>query len=357
MTKDSYAVEYSQYLNPDGELIKALPNKFDNRDNLLSLYKTLVTSRLFDETAINLQRTGTIGTYASSRGQEAIGAAIGQTMLSDDVFIPYYRDIASQIQRGVLLEEVLQYWGGDERGSHFHNQSNDFPLCVPIATQLCHAIGVAFALKYQEKPNVAVVTCGDGATSKGDFYEAINIASVMSLPVIFVINNNQWAISVPLTKQTASETIAHKGLSVGMSAIRVDGNDPLAMLITINESLTQIRQSSKPILIEAITYRICDHTTADDASRYMDKQSLNDAIQKEPLVRYKKFISTHCAWTEKENQALYQQCQQHVDNAVTAYREQTRQSPSDFFDYMYEQLPTSLEQQKQDFVTGLKRHE
>jgi len=357
MLNDSLETKLSQYLDEKGTLVTPLPNSINNRDLLINLYDSLITTKLFDETAVNLQRTGVIGTYASSKGQEAIGTAIGHAMLADDVFVPYYRDVATQIQRGVLLEEILQYWGGDERGSQFSQQANDFPLCVPIATQLCHATGIAYALKYQSKPNVAVVTCGDGATSKGDFYESLNIAGAMSLPTLFIVNNNQWAISVPLERQTASETIAHKALAAGISAVRVDGNDVLAMLINVNSALKQIRKSGKPFFIEAISYRLCDHTTADDASRYMDKKLLDEANKKEPLIRYKRFLTKQHAWTDKEDETLHQQCQQLVDAAVEAYKNIPAQSPSEFFDYMYEQLPSDLAAQKQELIDGLKHYE
>lgn len=355
VSKNGFTVKYSQYLDAEGVLQKPLPKILDDNELLSNLYRTLVTTRLFDETVVNLQRTGSIGTYTSSRGQEAIGTAIGHAMLSDDVFIPYYRDIATQIQRGVLLEEILLYWGGDERGSHFAHQPNDFPLCVPVATQLCHAIGVAFALKFQSKPNIAVVTCGDGATSKGDFYESLNIAGAMRLPTLFVVNNNQWAISVPLSQQTASETIAHKAVAVGISAVRVDGNDTLGMLINVTAALKRIRQTSQPFLIEAVTYRICDHTTADDASRYMSQHVLNEEIKKEPLIRYKKFLQKLCSWTDEDDKALYLECQQLVDSSVETYKKIPNQSSGEFFCYMYEQLPMDLIEQKQAFFDGLKK--
>lgn len=355
--KNRVDIECLTYLDEQGVLLQPLPDSLSERKSLIELYRTLVTSRLFDETAINLQRTGIIGTYASNRGQEAIGTAIGKAMLADDVFIPYYRDIAAQIQRGVTLVEILQYWGGDERGSRFSNGIKDFPLCVPIATQLCHAIGIAYALKYKTKPNVAVVTCGDGATSKGDFYESLNIAGAMSLPTLFIVNNNQWAISVPLAHQTASETMAHKAFSAGIDAIRVDGNDVLAMLIGVERSLQQIRSTNKPCLIEAISYRICDHTTADDASRYMKPQQLNEASKKEPLIRFKQFLMEQYSWTKNEDQDLHTQVQLQVDVAVDTYKKLPDQQYGEFFDHMYEQIPADLAEQKKDFLEGLKHHE
>jgi len=350
-------IELQQYIDSNGKLNKPLPAHIDNREYLIEVYRTLVTTRLFDEAAVNLQRTGIIGTYAQSRGQEAIGTAIGKAMLCDDVFIPYYRDVATQIQRGVRLEEILQYWGGDERGNCFAKQAHDFPLCVPIATQFCHAIGIAFALKQRASQNVAVVTGGDGSTSKGDFYEAINIAGVMSLPCLFVINNNQWAISVPIQHQTAAETIAHKAYAAGIEAIRLDGNDPIAMLIGVQQAIEQIRHSGKPFFIEAISYRICDHTTADDATRYMQAQALQDAIKKEPLIRYKKFLSQHYNWRDEEDLRIYHDSQQYVDQAVENYQRIKPQQDGEFFDYMYQDIPVDLAEQKQSFLDDLNRHE
>lgn len=350
-------IKRQQYLDTNGILNRPLPAHIDNREQLIELYQTLVTTRLFDEAAVNLQRTGIIGTYAQSRGQEAIGGAIGKAMLCDDVFIPYYRDIATQIQRGVRLEEILQYWGGDERGSCFAKQKHDFPLCVPIATQFCHAIGVAFALKQRANQNVAVVTGGDGSTSKGDFYEAINIAGAMSLPCLFVINNNQWAISVPIEHQTAAETIAHKAYAAGIESTQIEGNDPIAMLVGVQQALEKIRHSGKPFFIEAISYRICDHTTADDATRYMQAQALQDAIKKEPLIRYKKFLCQYYDWSNEEDLRVYHDSQQVVHQAVEDFQLIKQQQDGEFFDYMYQDLPVDLAEQKQTFLDELKRHE
>ena len=357
MTSKDSNIELSQYLNSDGQLVQPLPSYLDDRTQLIALYQTLLITRLFDEAAVNLQRTGLLGTYAQSRGQEAIGCAIGKAMLNEDVFIPYYRDIATQIQRGVLLEEILLYWGGDERGSCFSQQKHDFPLCVPIATQFCHAIGVAFALKQRAQNNVAVVTGGDGSTSKGDFYEALNIAGAMSLPCLFVINNNQWAISVPVQQQTAAKTIADKAYAAGVTAMQIDGNDPIAMLTGVKHALKQIRHDGKPFFIEAVSYRICNHTTADDATRYMQQKDLQEATQKEPLVRYKKFLSQYHAWNDDDDSQIYQTCQQSVDQAIEHYKNTKPQADGEFFDYMYQDLPADLAQQKQAFLDDLNRHE
>jgi pyruvate dehydrogenase E1 component alpha subunit len=349
-------IDFVRLLNEQGTVEGEFPPYLNKRPTLISLYQTMLIARLFDTAAVNLQRTGKIGTYASCRGQEAIGAGIGYHLKSGDVFIPYYRDIATQIQRGVLLYEILQYWAGDERGSCYSQQTKDYPLCVPIATQLCHATGVAYALKQQQKSNVAVVTCGDGATSKGDFYEAINIAGALNLPVLFIVNNNQWAISVPRERQSAAQTLAQKGIAAGLDVIQVDGNDALAVSHVVKGALSSIRKTNKPYFIEAITYRLCDHTTADDATRYMSVKERENAEKNEPLIRLKKFLESKHQWSTAEDKALQKSCQSTIETAVEAFELIKPQSPGDFFNYMYEKLPADLEEQKHDFLEWYKHH-
>src|SRR5580704_3563749 len=207
-TVAQFDVTYTQFLNEKGKLVAPLPAIAKNHLALKELYKIMVLTRTFDKKAIALQRTGRMGTYAPINGQEAISAAIGHAMRPEDVFIPYYRDYAAQIQRGVKMSEILAYWGGDERGSQFACNSEDLPICVPIASQCLHAAGIAFAFQYKNEARVAVVCVGEGGSSEGDFYEAINAAGTWNLPMVFVVNNNQWAISVPRDKQTGTQTIA-----------------------------------------------------------------------------------------------------------------------------------------------------
>ena len=205
-----FRIPYTRFLDPAGEPCGELPEWALDPERLLALYRTMVLNRAFDNKAIALQRTGRIGTYASTLGQEAISAALGAVMRPEDVFVPFYRDTGTLHARSVSLRELLLYWGGDERGMDYAGPREDFPINVPIATQLPHAVGVAYAFKLRKQPRVAVVTCGDGATSKGDFYEAINYAGVDRLPVVVVVVNNQWAISVPRSRQSAASTLAQK---------------------------------------------------------------------------------------------------------------------------------------------------
>ena len=348
--------ETTEFLDSSGKLLRALPATLASREQLIELYRVMVQTRVFDRAAINLQRTGEMGTYPSNEGQEAIGAGIGCAMRADDVLVPYYRDIAAQIQRGVLLEEILRYWGGDEWGMHFQHQAQDFPFSVPIATQACHAVGIGYAVRYRQQARAVVTTCGDGATSKGDFYESINIAGAMGLPVVFVVNNNRWAISVPLEKQTASPTIAHKALAAGIDGYRVDGNDAIAMVQVMNDALQQARDHRRPSIVEALSYRLGDHTTADDANRYRPREELDAARALEPLIRYKAYLQDEHDWSDTDDESLYADCNAEVRRATEVYRAFPQQPAGEFFDYMFARPTADLAKQKQEWLAEVKRH-
>ena len=355
MQGSEFNIETIETLDAEGCLRRPLPDGLAGRDDLIKLYQIMVLTRVFDRAAINLQRTGSMGTYASCEGQEAIGTGIGFAMREDDVFVPYYRDVATHFQRGILIEEILLYWGGDERGSNYQHQAHDFPICVPIATQSCHAVGAAYAIKYRKQDRAVVTTCGDGATSKGDFYESINVAGAMGLPVVFVVNNNRWAISVPLEKQTAAKTIAQKAFAAGIKGIRVDGNDPIAVYEVVSEALERARLEHQPTLVEALSYRLCDHTTADDASRYRDEQELDEARALEPLVRFKQLLQNEYQWSDDDDKALYDDCDQQVKQATDVYLATPGQAPGEFFDYMFAELTTDLARQKKAWLDAEKR--
>ena len=354
MQGSEFSIETIETLDSEGHLQRPLPNAITGRDDLVKLYQIMVMTRVFDREAINLQRTGAMGTYPSCEGQEAIGAGIGFAMRPDDVFVPYYRDVVTQIQRGVLPEEILVYWGGDEQGQNYQHQSQDFPVCIPIATQSCHAAGIGYAIKYRKEQRAVVTTCGDGATSKGDFYESINIAGAMGLPVVFVVNNNRWAISVPLSKQTAARTIAQKAFAAGIDCIRVDGNDPISMVEVMSDALKQARNEHRPMLVEALSYRLCDHTTADDASRYRDQQEYEEARLLEPLIRFKKLLQNEYQWSDADDTALYDESNEQMRKAIEVYRSTTEQPPGEFFDYMFAKPTTELERQKKAFLDEVK---
>lgn len=356
---DRLKLPYTRYLDPEGRLLAALPDWADDFDLLIRLYRQMVLTRLFDQKAVALQRTGRIGTYAPTVGQEAIGVAIGALMRADDVLVPYYRDTAAQVMRGVRMEEILLYWGGDERGSAYVEPAvgQDFPLCVPIATQALHACGVATAMKIRGEHRVAVTTCGDGATSKGDFLEALNVAGAWQLPVVFVVNNNQWAISVPRRIQCGAPTLAQKAIGAGFHGEQVDGNDILALYDRLQLALERARQGKGPVLLECLSYRLGDHTTADDATRYRSADEVKQAWREEPIKRLQAFLAAQGVWDEKREQTLVGECQAQVQRAVEAFEAAGNQPLDSVFDHVYGQWPAALAEQREMFHERAARRE
>lgn len=345
-----FDIEYIQYLDADSQLIPDAPAIAQNQEELLKLYRLMVLLRVFDTKAIALQRTGKMGTYASTLGQEAVGVALGSIMDPDDVLCPDYRSYGTQIQRGVALSEILCYWGGNEQGSFFANNLKDFPISVPIGTQCLHAAGVAAAIKYRHQNRVAVSICGDGGTSEGDFYEAINIAGAWKLPVVFVVNNNQWAISLPRSAQTATQTLAQKAIAGGFEGIQVDGNDIIALHETFRRAINKARNGEGPTLVEAVTYRLCDHTTADDANRYRSVEELKEAWQKEPIKRLRNYLVQQGYWGPEQEEHLVKECQQSVENIVADYLNLKPAPVTDMFDYHYATLPQDLISQREQAI-------
>lgn len=344
----NFSIEYNQILNEAGVIQGDTPPFVDDPKLLVSLYENMVLTRVFDTKAIALQRTGRLGTYPSSLGQEAIAVAIGKAMYKDDVFCPYYREYGAHFQRGVSMEETLLFWGGDERGSNFKNNSQDLPHCIPIASQYLHAAGVAAAMKLRKEQRCAVAAVGEGGTSEGDFYEAINLAGAWNLPAVFIVNNNQWAISVSREVQTKCETIAQKGIAAGIKSVQVDGNDVLGLYDVIKTAVDNARSGQGPILIEAITYRLCDHTTADDASRYRDNEEVKQAEKNEPIKRMRTFLEAQKIWNGEQESQLIKRCQEKVEQAVANYENMPPQPPESMFDSLYETLPEIYYEQRDE---------
>jgi len=343
----SFEIEYLQYLDADGKLVREdLPEFAKDPKQLVELYKQMTFLRVFDSKAIALQRTGKLGTYASCLGMEAAHVAIGTAMQEDDVLAPMYREYGAQFPRGVKPREVLMYWGGDERGNNFSGPAHDFAWSVPIATQCLHAAGAALAFKIRNEPRVAVTVVGDGGSSKGDFYGAINVTGAMTLPMVAVIVNNQWAISVPRSAQTGAKTLAQKGIAAGIESIQVDGNDIIAMRAALDHAIKRARHGHGGSLIEAVTYRLSDHTTADDARRYRPDDEVKAAWTREPFKRLKAYLLAQKAWSEKDEEAWKTECGAKVDAEVNAYLETKSQPVEAMFDFTYAELPADLAQQR-----------
>ncbi len=343
-----FEVGYTQFLDQGGEIVQPLPDFAREPGNLIPLYRNMVLTRTYDARAVALQRTGQLGTFASSLGQEAVGTAVGAAMRPEDVLFPTYRESGAQLMRGVTMAEMLRYWSGDEAGSDFAGPREDFPVCVTIAAHCCHAVGVARAFQIRRQPRVAVCAFGDGATSKGDFYEAINLAGVWKLPVVLVCVNNQWAISVPRSQQTAAETLAQKAFAAGFEGIQVDGNDVIAMREMMEISLEKARAGGGPTLLEALTYRLTDHTTADDARRYRSEKDVSEHWPMEPVSRLRTHLTKQGAWSKQDEEKLILECAERVQAAVQEYVQKPAPAPEELFSHLYAKLPESLAPQRDE---------
>ncbi len=337
-----FSIQYEQILDLNGELLQALPAFAADAGEVLRMYRVMTLARVMDAKAVNLQRTGKLGTYAPCLGHEATHVAVGAAMRPEDCLAPVYREYGTQLWRGVSLREIFLYWGGDDRGNDFAGPRHDFAWCVPIATQTAHAAGAAMAFKLRGEKRCAVAYIGDGGTSEGAFYEALNLAGARQLPVVFVIVNNRWAISVPLSAQTACETLAQKGIAAAVPGIQVDGNDAFAVREVMAAALERARSGGGPTLVEALTYRLSDHTTADDASRYRESAEVERAWQAEPLLRLRRYLVRVGAWDAEREQALLRECTTQVEAAVADYLATPRQSTDAMFDFLFANPPKQL---------------
>jgi pyruvate dehydrogenase E1 component alpha subunit len=340
-----FQIDYLRCISPQGQPVGELPAFAADDADLLRMFGAMLRARTFDAKAINLQRTGKLGTYAPCLGQEAVHVGVGAAMRPEDCLAIVYREIGTLFWRGVAMKDVLLYWGGDERGNDFAGPKHDFPWCVPIATQTLHAAGAAMAFKIRKEPRCALAYIGDGGTSEGSFYEAINLAGAKQLPVVFMIVNNKWAISVPIEEQTAAQTLAQKAIAAGVPGLQVDGNDVIAVRECVTRALERARGGGGPTVIEALSYRLSDHTTADDAARYRSSEEVAEAWKVEPLVRMRKLLQTRGALDEARELAMKNDYAREVDAAVQEYLSTPRQTTDAMFAHLYANAPAYIEEQ------------
>lgn len=342
----TFEIRSTRYVEPDGTLAAPLPAWADDRETLIGLYRDLVRTRAFDARAVALQRSGQLGTFASSLGQEAVGIGVAAAMDDRDVLVPSFREQGAMFRRGVTMVELLAYWGGDERGMDYAGPRQDFPVSVPVGSHAPHAAGVAFAFRLRGEDRAAVCVLGDGATSKGDVYEALNVAGVRRLPLVLVVNNNQWAISVPRSAQTAAETLAQKAIAAGIPGEQVDGNDVVAVGERVRQAVARARAGDGPTVIEALTYRLTDHTTADDAARYRAEAEVTAAWAEEPVSRLRNLLVSRGWWGRDDEEALLAKARTEVEGAVRDYLALVPQPATAMFDHLFASLPPSLAAQR-----------
>jgi pyruvate dehydrogenase E1 component alpha subunit len=346
-------IDYLQILDEDGKLDEKLAKDTLTDDDVLYMYEQMTIGRHFDEIAFKLQRSGRMGTYPQNKGQEAAAMASGYAAKKGvDFLVPCYRENLALFHHGLPMHYILLHWMGDERGNQIPEGVHMTPLAIPIGTQMLHATGIAWAFKIRKEPRVAITYFGDGATSEGDFHEAMNFAGTFQLPVVFFCQNNQWAISVPRETQTASETIAQKAIAYGMPTIQVDGNDIFAVYKAAREAIERAREGGGPSFIEAVTYRLGDHTTADDARRYRDAQELEAWQARDPLIRVRKYLERKDLWNSDKQAKLDERAKTITAEVVKAAEGIEKPTADDMFDYTFAPpLPAELERQKRTLRT------
>lgn len=352
---ETFSVEWLQILDEDGNCDEELRPSL-SYEQVKRLFEWMVLARTFDDKAFKLQREGRLGTYASILGQEAAQIGSAFALSPTDWMFPAFREPGASFVRGLPMRMILQYWAGDERGSQIPEGLNDFPISIPVATQIPIAVGVALAAKSNGDPIAVMAFMGDGATSKGDFHEGLNFAGVFSAPVVFVCQNNQWAISVPLRRQTAAKTLAQKAVAYGFPGIQVDGNDVFAVYRAATEALTRAREGKGPSLIECVTYRVGDHTTADDASRYRDREEVERWKQKDPIERLRRYMEKGGLWSKSYDQAVRLESKQKVQQAVHEQESFPPPDPRDIFRFTFQDLTAELKEQMERFLKANGSH-
>lgn len=350
------SVDSLSILDPDGNLDADLEPDIP-RPDLQKLYRAMLLGRRFDERMLRLQRQGRIGTFAPIKGQEASQIGSVYALRPTDWLVPSFRETAAMLWRGWTMEKLLLFYAGFPEGSAPAAGQRDLPVTIPVASQLPHAVGLAYGARYKGDDAVVMTYFGDGATSEGDFHEAMNFAGVWQAPVIFVCQNNQWAISVPRKKQTQSKTLAQKALAYGFAGIQVDGNDILAVYVASREAVERARDGGGPTLIECVTYRLGVHTTADDPTKYRSEEEVKEWERKEPLTRLRGYLQKKNLLDPDLERRLEEEVEQEIAEAVLRFESRKDADPLAMFDHVYAERPPGLEDQRRELAQWLSARE
>jgi pyruvate dehydrogenase E1 component alpha subunit len=333
-----------QILKPDGTLHPDVKPPISDQETL-QLYQKMVFIRLADQKALMLQRQGRMGTYAPIWGQEACQVGSAYILQGGDWVFPAFRELGATLMMGIPLKTIYLYWMGNEEGSRAPEGVNVAPVSIPVGTHPLHAVGVAWAAKIRGDKIVTISYFGDGATSKGDFHEAMNLAGVFKTPSIFFCQNNQFAISVPRKIQTASETIAQKAIAYGVDGIQVDGNDLFAVSTATKEAIGKARSGGGSTLIEAVTYRFGPHTTADDPTKYRREDEIEPWKQLDPLVRLRLYLKGRGLWSDEVEKRMTEEAQKEIDQAVKEAEAVPVPELEEIFKYVYAEMTPQLKEQ------------
>jgi pyruvate dehydrogenase E1 component alpha subunit len=352
---DSNMAAY-QILDEEGNVVGPVPDL--SAERMLELYRFMQMGRAFSNKIIALQRQGRATTFGSLVGQEATAVGLAAPLQIQDWLATSYREIASLIVKGFPLSTLIYMFRG-LTPENYPKETHCLPFQIVIGTQMLHAVGLAMAAKIAGDPVVAVGVCGDGATSEGDFNEALNFAGVFQAPVVLVVQNNGWAISVPRQRQTAAPTFAARGPGFGIPSVLVDGNDIFAVYAVMQQAIERARSGQGPTLVETLTYRIGAHTTADDPTRYRDTAEVEAWQAKDPIKRFRRFLIDRSLLSEEQDQQIIAAIEEEINEAVQAAEAMPAMKPDSFFDYMWAELPPRLQEQRQDllrYADQVKRH-
>lgn len=344
-------IEHVSILDDQGNFDSGLGKDLIPDADLLRLYEHMVLCREFDLIGFKLQRSGRMGTFPQNWGQEATSTGAAYCMQPKDWLVTCYRENAGMFLRGLPMEYILWHWMGDERGNRIPEPLRITPIAIPIGTQMLHAVGLAWAGKLRQEGNVSVTFFGDGATSEGDFHEAMNFATILRVPTIFFCQNNGWAISTPTLRNAGAPTIAQRGLAYGAHCVQCDGNDLFAVVKVMKDAVARARNDNQVTFIEGITYRMGDHTTADDARRYRDQAELESWTKRDPLARLRKYMEARKLWDAGKESHLQARAKEEITAVVKRAEEIPPPSKDDFFNYMYAQIPADLRNQRDSMQT------
>lgn len=341
--------ELFRVMDEEGKIVNKewLPDLSDEK--ILESFKFLLYARTSDLMAVSYQRQGRMYTYPPNLGQEAIAGAAGFVMDDNDWLVPAFRELGAWLKKGARMRDIFLYFGGHEDGSKWSDAKNFLPSSVPIASQLLHAVGIGYALNYQGKKAAVFGFVGDGGTSQGDFHEALNFAAVWKAPVVFTTQNNQYAISCPISKQTASKNLAMKAIAYGMPGIKVDGNDFLAMYKAYEMAKKWAIEGNGPVLIEALTYRKGAHTTSDDPSLYRAKDEENEWNKKDPIDRLRKYLLERNLWTSEQEDTLIAEYKKEIDYEFSIFENYGPYKVEDVFKHLHHDMPEDLKQQQVNY--------
>lgn len=354
-TVGTFSVSYLQILDETGKVDPELEPALA-RDDLIRLYRGMCLAREADQRMLKLQRQGRMGTFPLSTGQEAAACGAAFAMTERDWYVGAYRDLGGRLMRGEPLANYYTYWNGWEEGNVSPSAGRTLPTSVVVGAQMLHAVGIGYAIKYRGEKDTAVVTFfGDGATSEGDFHEALNYASVWQTPVVFLCQNNQYAISIPRVKQTRSATLAQKAIAYDMPGLQVDGNDVLAVYQATKEALDRAKAGEGPTFIEAVTYRLMHHTTADDPTKYRATEEEKDWWTKDPIPRFRAYLEKKGVWDDKKQAEIEAGIQQDVEHAVSDFESRNNFRPDAPFDHVFGTRHAEIERQRSEFLENLGR--